>query len=58
MPLKLSALWVRKCVLSRSLAKLTHLGLAESLLGMVGGWAGTGSSRKDRVQQQSQGPSL
>lgn len=52
-PLKLSALWVRKCVLCRSLVKLSHLHaqlscLAAGLLQTLGGCAGAGSSCKVR----------
>lgn len=53
-PLKLSALWVRKCVLCRSLVKLSHLYVQLSGLGCESA-GGTGRLCRGRVQLQGQG---
>lgn len=56
-PLKLSALWVRKCVLSRSLVSLSHLYAQPSRLGCKSA-ADTGRLCRGRVQLQGQEPDL
>lgn len=58
MPLKLSALWVRKRVLWRSLVKLSHLYVQPSRACLKGYWGRWEAVRGQGPAARSQGPSL